>query len=333
MATAFVRYISQDYEGLSLCSISDILKQTNLAVFRKGMTREQLGICAEANLHSHYLLYNVLELQEAAVRHKLARIPQLLQRLAEHFSEAMLSGIVAISSHYWDCLYPDQRPEGLHPFPALDSEHITVELSMADLLIQIRSDRMDVNYLAIQQIQQLLYGHIELLHLLQGFRFLDGRQLTGFIDAPMNPRGVKRRQSALISANQSLHFASGSYLYFFRCRLDIKRWQQLSITEQEEIMGYTKSVAKPLVVAAASTTELSPSVQPLLQQNMVFAEPSGQGTLHQWFSADAEQLLDAWQRRLGLDVAEEYDRLLDYCQLDLAMTFFVPAISWLEANA
>lgn len=297
------------------------------------MTREQLGICAEANLHSHYLLCNVLELQEAAVRQKLARIPQLLQRLADHFSEAMLTGFVAVSSHFWDCIYPERRPEGLHAFPAQDSEHVTVDLSMADLMIQVRSDRMDVNYLALQQIQQLLNGHIEMLHLLQGFRFLDGRQLTGFIDVPGNPRGLKRRQVALVTPAQSTHFAAGSYLYFFRSRLDVKRWQQLTVAEQEDIMGYDKAAAKPSA-GSASNRVISPLVtSAILQQNMVFAEQASQGTLHQLFCADATQLLMSWQQRLGLDPAVEYDRLLDYCQIDLAMTFFVPAISWLEAAA
>ena len=62
------------------------------------MAREQLGVCSEANLHGSYLLLNVLEGHERFMRLKLAKLPQLFERLAGHFSEAMLTGVVAVGS-------------------------------------------------------------------------------------------------------------------------------------------------------------------------------------------------------------------------------------------
>lgn len=297
------------------------------------MAREQLGICAEANLHSSYLLCNVLEHQEAHIRVKLARIPSLVQRIAEHFSEAMLSSVIAISSHYWDCLYPQQRPSGLTSFPITQSEHIAVNLSMTDLLIQVRSDRLDVNYMVLQQIQQLLAGHVELVDLLQGFRYLDGRQLSGFIDAPGNPRGIKRRNIALIADQAGNDFVAGSYLYFFRNRLDLKRWQHLNPNEQEEIMGYSKATGLPLSSLTEQQLLRQQAAERVLQQNMMFANREAQGALHLIYCADASQLLSYWQQWISVDAALEYDRFWEYCQLDMAMAFFVPAVSWLEQAA
>lgn len=304
------------------------------------MAREQLGICAEANLHASYLLCNVLDGQEAILRQKLLRIPQILQRLAEHFSESMLTGLVAISSHYWDSLYPWQRPAGLQAFPVLPSEHLAVSCSMADLLIQVRSDRLDVNYIALQQIQQLLLANIEVSEQLSGFRYLDGRQLTGFPDAPQNPRGIKRRQAALVPAVDSAIFAGGSYLHFYRANLDLKHWQQLTVAQQEEILGFAKTDGKPLPAERVlPNSHLQCSLAgglaplPLLQQNMPFVQGNSQGLLLLNFSHQAECFAQQWHYRLGLNEGRYYDSLLDFYRIDLAAAFFVPALGFLEAAA
>ncbi|MDP5034863.1 MAG: Dyp-type peroxidase [Alishewanella sp.] len=305
------------------------------------MAREQLGICAEANLHGSYLLINVLDGQEAMLRQKLTRLPQIINRLADHFSEAMLSGVVAISSHFWDSLYPWQRPAGLSAFPEFRSEHFQVSHSMADLFIQVRSDRTDVNYIALQQIYQLISPNVEIVENLSGFRYLDGRQLTGFIDAPTNPRGIKRRKAALVDALNDPVFAGGSYLYFYRLQLDQKHWLQLSTEQQEAIMGYQKLDGKKCAADAeirsshltAQHVVLAPNDAMLLEQNMPYASLHTQGALQLCFSAESDVFSRLWRSKLGLQQSGIYDGLLDFCRIDLAAAFFVPSITFMEAAA
>lgn len=304
------------------------------------MAREQLGICAEANLHGSYLLCNALDSQETKLRHKLAQIPQLVNRLAEHFSEAMLTSVIAVSSHYWDALYPWQRPAGLQAFPEFSSEHFAISYSTVDFLIHIRSDRVDVNHIALQQVLQVLLPCVEVVEHLNGFRYLDGRQLTGFLDAPFNPRGLQRRQAALVAPSASARFAAGSYLHFYRLLLDQKRWLQLSTAQQEELMGYRKIDGKALTepalcanshVACCQAAEVNAGG--LLQQNMPFATLHLQGALQLCFSADSQLFNAQWRYRLGLNSQGAYDSLLDFCRVDLAAAFFVPSLSYLEAAA
>lgn len=304
------------------------------------MAREQLGICAEANLHGSYLLCNALDGQEGILRQKLARLPQLVNRLSEHFSEAMLTAVVAISSHYWDNLYPWQRPAGLQAFPEFTSEQFAVSHSTVDLLIQVRSDRADVNHIALQQIYQLLAAHVDLVEQLYGFRYLDGRQLTGFVDAPLNPRGQQRRKAALLDASLSPTFAGGSYLHFYRLFLDHKLWSLLSNEQQEEIMGYQKIDAKAALASECNENSHFACWQAvqatgalLLQQNMPFATLQQQGALQLSFSADSQAFSAHWRQRLGLNAQGTYDRFLDFCRVDLAAAFFVPSLGYLEAAA
>ncbi|GGW55721.1 Dyp-type peroxidase [Alishewanella tabrizica] len=304
------------------------------------MAREQLGICAEANLHGSYLLCNALDGQEAMLRQKLARIPQMLQRLSEHFSEAMLTGIVAVSSHYWDHLYPWHRPDGLQAFPESQSEYFSVQHSTVDLLIQVRSDRLDVIHIVLQQIYQLIIPNVEVVEHLSSFRYLDGRQLTGFLDVPFNPRGLRRRQVALVEDARSTRFAGSSYLHFHRLVLDQKHWLQLNTTQQEEIMGYRKIDGKAIAgdtIDESSHYACCLATQggeySLLQQNMPFATLKQQGSLQLSFSADSQAFTKQWQHRLGLTQPRIYDSLLDFCRIDLAAAFFVPSLSYIEAAA
>jgi porphyrinogen peroxidase len=305
------------------------------------MAREQLGICTEANLHGSYLLLNAFEGHEPVLRHKLARLPQLFDRLAGHFSESMLTGVIAIGSNYWDLLYPDARPAGLKAFPELNANEFNLATVPVDLLIQLRSDRLDVNVIACQQVLQLLQGHVEVQDQLQGFRYLDGRNLTGFVDAPFNPSSRIKRKIALIDAEQQPVFAAGSYLYLQHLCFDQVAWQQLSVSEQEEIMGYYKVSAKPVPDELrlsdshfASMNGNIDSAATVLMQNMPFYQLKQQGLIQLSYSSSFEALQAQLLQRFGAakDSAGP-DLLLTYHQIELSAAFFAPSISFLELAA
>ncbi|MDX5406137.1 MAG: Dyp-type peroxidase [Chromatiaceae bacterium] len=304
------------------------------------MAREQLGICAEANLHGSYLLLNALEGQEKALRYKLARIPQLFDRLADHFSEALLTGVVAVGSNYWDLLYPDARPALLHAFPEPQDDNIGLAAVPVDLLLQIRSDRLDVNVIAAQQVLQLLQGHVDVLDALQGFRYLDGRQLTGFIDTPYNPKARQKRQIALVDAAKQPLFAGGSYLYFQQLGFNQTAWQRLTQPEQEAILGFEKVSGRLLAderLSADSHAALmwqQDNDSAVLHQNMPFYQLKQQGLLQLQYAASAEALQQQLTRRLGLGAAAAgHDLLLNYHRFELSAAFFAPSISFLELAA
>ncbi|KKO44880.1 peroxidase [Arsukibacterium ikkense] len=311
------------------------------------MAREQLGICAEANLHASYLLFNAVEGQEPILRQKLARVPLLLARLAEHFSEAQLTGVVAVGADYWDSLYPGARPQGLQSFPLIASDNLAQAELWADLLIQVRSDRLDVNYIACQQILQLLKNSVDLLEQLQGFRYLDGRDLTGFIDSPHNPKGSRKRQLALVEPALQPVFAAGSYMYFQRWHYDLLHWQQLEASVQEEIMGISKiegvllppSRLQPNSHAVACRLGNAENPPLLVAQNMPFAEQNSQGLLSLHYAGDPGSFSQLLAYQLGNKAAnaggeqpqsEQYDLLFDYCHVDLCAAFFAPSLSFLE---
>jgi len=304
------------------------------------MAREQLGICAEANLHASYLPLNALDGQEKLLRYKLPLISQLLDRLSEHFSEAMLTGIVAIGSNFWSSLYPNARPAMLDAFPDLAVDEFNLSPVPIDLLIVVRADRLDVITIACQQILQLFQGLVEVQEQLQGFRYLDGRNFTGFIDTPYNPANRIKRQVGLVDVAQQPIFSGGSYVYFQHLSFDQAAWHRLSQAEQEEIMGYDKVSGKALAniqqlpCSHLATIQNLNAAATVLIQSMPFYQLQRQGVIQLNFAATSEALKLRLHQRLGLsENAKGPDLLLNYHRVELSAAFFAPSISFLEQSA
>src|SRR5690606_40895521 len=135
------------WRGTAACGINE-----------ETMNQPQTGVYAEPNLHGITILLNVMTDDVEVMQRKIARIPQLLDGLEQRFSEAMLNGLVAIGSDYWDVLYPEVRPLQLSGFPDCSDGDRQTPRESADLLMSIRSDRFDVNFLAARTLLEWL-GH------------------------------------------------------------------------------------------------------------------------------------------------------------------------------
>jgi putative iron-dependent peroxidase len=306
------------------------------------MAREQLGICAEPNLHGLVLLMNALDGHDAIIRQILGNIPSVIHRLADQFSEANLSAVVAIGANYWDNLYPHQRPHGLAPFPAININDLEIPSVPFDVMLNLRADRYDVLHLASQQCYQMMQPYLELVEQSHAFRFMDGRDLTGFLDNPQAPKGRQKRALALIAESEDSQFAGGSFLYYQRYRLDLVRWQQLTQIQQESIMGRGKLDGELLSsgqlldeshAQIATTLDVDGQHLPLLFQNMPYGHLRGQGLLMFGYSADPACFLRWLRARLGDVDQQNYDLLLDYVQADSGAAFFAPSLNFLEEHA
>jgi porphyrinogen peroxidase len=305
------------------------------------MARSQGGIYAEPNLHGITLLLNVMTDDAAVMRRKLARLPTIISGLDERFSESNLNGCVAIGADYWDLLYSQQRPLQLSSFPDLRDADRLAPRQPVDLLVSVRADRFDVCFQTARTILEWLGHDVELLEQLHNFRFMDGRDLFGFIDAPDNPRGMQRRQVALVKADDDPYFAGGSYLYVQKFRHDLRRWEHLSNELQEHVMGRKKLSGERLnptelnIVTHAQKTRLYRDDErplQLLRQNMPWGDLRQQGLLAMYFSATPADIVYWLKQRYSADSYGDYDPLLDYSEAVSNAAYFVPSIDFLEAN-
>jgi putative iron-dependent peroxidase len=303
------------------------------------MAREQFGICAEPNLHGNYLLFNALDDKNAFIRAAVSRLPKLFDNYSDQFSEANLIGVVAIGEAYWDEFYPKARPALLAPFPAMHSDDRVAPTNSYDIYIEIRSDRADVNHIVSSKVCELLGESVELIEQVQAFRFLDGRDLTGFVDGTENPQGLHRREVALVKDQDDSHFAAGSYLHTQRYQHNLTLWSSLAEHEQEDVYGRTKldnveydSADKALTAHTKRTSlkdALGNSIE-IVRQSMPYGDMKRKGLFFVSYCQSPKPFEIMLKSMIYGDGHGNSDHLLKYTQAETGSAFFAPSLTFLS---
>ncbi|MEP0355442.1 MAG: Dyp-type peroxidase [Paraglaciecola sp.] len=305
------------------------------------MTQAQKGICAEPNLHALFLTFNVIDDDAPTMRKKIAQVLALFSHYDEEYYEAMVSGIVAIGTDYWYELYPRSIPQELSPFPRMSCDDRNAPASPGDLFIQIKADRMDICHAIGTEVIQLLQPNVDLYEEVKGFRYLDGRDLTGFVDGTENPKGMHKFNVALVG-DQDPDFAGGSYIHIQRYRHSMEKWKQLSVSAQEETFGRTKTnnvEFKGVDKAPFSHTkrtslkdEQGNSIE-MLRQSMPYGDMTIQGL---YFVSCAKSPLPFAKMLKSMIFGDEngvYDKLLDFTSAETGGAFFAPSINFIKQQA
>ncbi|WMC11099.1 Dyp-type peroxidase [Oceanimonas pelagia] len=295
----------------------------------------QAGICAEPNLHAHYLFFNMLPGRHTEVRHKLGAVPALWRQLAADYPDAAFSGLVAIGHDCWDELYPQARPSELSAFPAQGAGERAAPATPFDLFFQLRADRLDVAYIAVQKVMALLAGLVTLQDERQGFRYLDCRDMTGFVDGTENPEGAHRAEVALVAEGP---FAGGSYVHVQRYHHRMARWQQLTVKEQENVYGRTKadnieyaSADKPLTAHTKRTSlkDAAGNSLEILRQSMPWGSATEQGLMFISCCHTPRHFTRMLESMYQGDGAGHFDHLTLYTRPETGAAFFAPSEGWL----
>lgn len=306
---------------------------------RSQVMQEQLGVTAEANLHGLFLMFNCIDGNEVQIREVLSELPSVFEKVADQYFESMLTGMVAIGALYWDELYPQARPAGLKPFLAGKASDDLVADTPFDLFIQIRSDRADVNHIIGRRVCSMLQGLADLAEEIEGFRYCDGRDLTGFVLGYSHLKGSTRRQVGLVTDQEE--FVGGSYVHVQRYAHNLKAWEALSVAEQEEVMGCDKAKNSPhnFAFQAANShysrsmliTEAGDAVE-TVRHDMPYGNMQKQGvyTVHCCKNADFFEL--QLENRLSINKPENRDRLFEYTQAETGAAFFAPSLTFLRSQ-
>lgn len=306
------------------------------------MAREQFGICAEPSLHGYYLLFNVLDDKNAHIRQALSRLPALFDKYADRFSESNLTGVVAIGANYWDELLPNNRPSLLKPFNAVAVEDRIAPSTNYDLYIEVRSDRADVNHIVAGKVCALLADSVELNEQVRGFRFLDGRDLTGFVDGTENPQGRHRRKVALVNAEDDENFASGSYLHIQRYRHNLNLWNTLKVKEQEDVFARTKIDNEEYTtenklptshIKRASLKDASGKTVEIVRQSMPYGDMKLQGLFFVSYCHSPLPFENMLKSMIEGDAHGNFDHMLKFTQAETGAAFFAPSLNVLAELA
>lgn len=289
-----------------------------------------------------FLVLRVLPGREADALAALGEVSATSRAVAFREPEGRLVSLVGIGSEFWDRALGAPRPRHLHPFAGVRGARHVAPATGGDLLLHLRADRHDLCFQAGRLLLDLFGDAVEVAEEVHGFKFFDERDLLGFVDGSANPEGAQATEAVLVDDDGP--FTGASYVLTQRYLHDMAAWQRLTIEEQQEAIGRTKSddVEFPDARKAPSAHTRLAVVhddagrpQRILRGNMPFGR-LGDGESGTYFIGYAKDpaVLEEMLRKMFVGEPEgTTDRLLDFSTAQSGGLFFVPTLEQLAGLA
>jgi porphyrinogen peroxidase len=275
-----------------------------------------------------------------AVLSLCADLSGLLRAVGFRDLDAALSCIMGFGSGAWDRLFGSPRPAELHPFREIRAGARQAVSTPGDLLFHIRAKRPDLCFELAMQIMARLGCAVSTDDEVHGFRYVDNRDLLGFVDGTENPSGSAATDAVFIGDEDSA-FAGGSYVIVQKYLHNLDAWNELPTEVQEKIIGRKKlsdvelddSVKPSSAHSALTVIEQDGKEIKILRDNMPFGRP-GHGEFGTYFIGYSrspriiEQMLE--NMFIGRPPGN-YDRILDFSTAVTGGLFFIPTASFLDS--
>ncbi|MCT4707115.1 Dyp-type peroxidase [Enterobacteriaceae bacterium H16N7] len=199
------------------------------------MSRVQTGILPE-HCRAAVWLEATIQGDFDAIRQGCKTFNQSLSTFQSKFPDANLGAVVAFGHDLWRDLSGGVGAEELKNFAPLGKG--LAPATQHDVLIHILSLRHDVNFSIAQAALAAFGDALKIEEEVHGFRWVEERDLSGFIDGTENPQGEDtRREVAVINEGVD---AGGSYVFVQRWEHNLKQLNRMSVGDQEMIIGRTK---------------------------------------------------------------------------------------------
>ncbi|CAH0525009.1 Dyp-type peroxidase [Vibrio hippocampi] len=199
------------------------------------MSLPQSAILPEAE---PFALYAQLKVKQNAanVLSELQKLPALVAELNDTQPGAELTLSVAFSHQFWS-QFEQAMPAELKPFPELGEGETFAPSSDVDVLVHCHSRRHDLHFYVMRKLLQVCSEDVVVVDETHGFRFMDSRDFTDFVDGTENPEGEQRREVAILEEGD---YAGGSYVMVQRFEHNLPAWSRLNVSAQEKVIGRTK---------------------------------------------------------------------------------------------
>lgn len=302
------------------------------------MSEAQSAICRENGGFGLFLTLALTDGGEAVVRRTLAGLPKATAALAEKLGVSTLSSAAAIGAAAWPRLFSAAGPRGLLAFAALSNGGRTAPSTPADLFLHIHSPRHDANFMLARQVMDQLGVSVRLIEEIHGFTHLNGRDLTGFVDGTENAKGDERAEVALVG-EENPAFAGGSFVSIQRYVHDMRRWNAVSLPDQEAAVGRTKAddrelpddVKPPSAHIARVVIEENGKELEILRHSMPYGTTTESGLYFVAYGRSPAPFRKMLKRMIEDDAQGHHDRLLDFTRAVTGASFFAPSVDLLES--
>ena len=200
---------------------------------------------------SEHAWFIVVNLGQATTTQLIIQLNSLLDRkllLIKQNSDADIKTAIGFGANLWSQLHPTTPKELqiLEPINGL----VNMPASPADLIIHIASKRSDLCFDLAQTFFDGIKNLLDVKEDLTCFRYMDKRDLTGFIDGTENP--YVQQERADVTLIPEGEFKDGSFIFAQRYIHDLDKWHKLDTTSQEHVFGRSKT----------DSVEMTPETKP-----------------------------------------------------------------------
>ncbi|WP_158782575.1 Dyp-type peroxidase [Pantoea sp. BAV 3049] len=297
------------------------------------MSQIQSGILLE---HRRFAIYleAIVQGDMAGLRSGTHAFLLQLAELQQKFPDAGLGAVVAFGSAVWHDLNSAGTPSELKDFQPMGKG--MAPATQRDLLIHIQSLRHDVNFSVAQAALSAFGDAIRIAEETHGFRWVEDRDLSGFVDGTENPQGEQREAVAIIADGEN---AGGSYVFSQRWEHNLKMFNRMAVNKQEQIIGRTKESNEELEgedrpeTSHVSRVDLKENGKGLkiLRQSLPYGTASGTHGL--FFLAYCATLHNIEQQLLSMfgETDGKFDAMLRFTKPVSGSYFYAPSLAQLAA--
>jgi len=232
-------------------------------------------------------------------------------------------------------LFAKNSPEDLIDFPGYQGPKFSMPSTQSDIFIWFQSNREDLIFKDVLNIGKSLTAFLKLDTDERGFKYLDSRDLIGFVDGSANPKGEKIMPAALIADDKK--GAKGSIVLLQKWKHNLEKFDSLSIKEQEYVVGRTKEKSIELEGehqkkdSHVSRTDLKKDGKGLKiwRRSYPYGNLRDHGLMYLAFSTDLERLDMQLSSMVGANDGIN-DRLMNFSTAVSGSYYFCPPLELLK---
>ena len=195
--------------------------------------------------------------------------------------------------------------EGLRGFPQLAGAGIDIPTTPASLWIWARGgERGELLHRSLR-MEQALAPAFRPQQVVDGFRHMEGRDLTGYVDGTENPKGARARAAALVKGEAGI--AGSSFVAVQQWVHQFDRFEVLTPRQRDHAIGRRRSDDVELKNAPPSahvkrTAQESFSPEAfVVRRSMPWADSTASGLMFICFGATFDSFEVQLKRMLGLE--------------------------------
>jgi len=256
----------------------------------------------------------------------------------DRFPNSKASCVMGIGYDAWLILdLPTPLPRELKKFEEIRGVQHTAVSTPGDLHFHIRADEKSYAYDMSNVISDFIKNIAECSVEVQGFRYWDSRSILGFVDGTENPHGQDREYFALV-ADADPAYRGGSYLFVQKYLHNLDAWKELSIKEQENVIGRSKEQDIEMDDETKPTNSHSALANvgddfKIVRDNMPFGNVTS-NEMGTYFICYASTFTTVEKMLTNMFVGNpvgNYDRILDFSTATTGTLFFVPSMDMLDS--